>query len=84
MQQITGIDPSEIEVVTEDGAPSGIKDFVIWNPPSNANTDRHVSSISEAITLMKFLMQRGVRTILFCKVCDFSFEPNYRLTSALS
>ncbi|KAJ7684713.1 P-loop containing nucleoside triphosphate hydrolase protein [Mycena polygramma] len=77
MQRITGIDASDIEVVTEDGAPSGVKDFVIWNPPSNAETDRHVSPISEAITLMKFLMKRGVRTILFCKirkVCELAMK----------
>jgi DEAD/DEAH box helicase domain-containing protein len=75
MHRITGIDAADIEVVTEDGAPSGIKDFVIWNPPSNAETDRHVSPISEAITLMTFLMQRGVRTILFCKVRAFLADP---------
>ncbi|KAJ7349276.1 DEAD/H helicase [Mycena albidolilacea] len=77
MHRITGIDAADIEVVTEDGAPSGIKDFVIWNPPSNAETDRHVSPISEAITLMTFLMQRGVRTILFCKirkVCELAMK----------
>ncbi|KAJ7771770.1 hypothetical protein B0H16DRAFT_1660723 [Mycena metata] len=77
MHRLSGIDLSDIEVVTEDGAPSGVRDYVIWNPPSNATTDRHVSSISEAITLMKYLMQRGVRTILFCKirkVCELAMK----------
>ncbi|KAJ7756837.1 P-loop containing nucleoside triphosphate hydrolase protein [Mycena maculata] len=77
MQRIFGIGTSDIEVVTEDGAPSGIKDFVIWKPPSNASTDRPVSSISEATSLMKFLMQRGVRVILFCKirkVCELAMK----------
>ncbi|KAJ7184209.1 P-loop containing nucleoside triphosphate hydrolase protein [Mycena filopes] len=77
MHRISGIDLSDIEVVTEDGAPSGVKDLVIWTPPSNATTDRQVSPISEAITLMKFLMQRGVRTILFCKirkVCELAMK----------
>ncbi|KAJ7093176.1 P-loop containing nucleoside triphosphate hydrolase protein [Mycena epipterygia] len=81
MQHIFGIDSSDIEVITEDGAPSGIKDFVIWNPPHNASTDRPVSSISEATMLMKFLMQRGVRVILFCKirkVCELAMK-NIRL-----
>ncbi|KAJ7168143.1 DEAD/H helicase [Mycena crocata] len=81
MQRIFGIDISDIEVVTEDGAPSGSKDFVIWNPPSNVSTDRPVSTISEATTLMKFLMQRGVRVILFCKirkVCELAMK-NLRL-----
>ncbi|KAJ7261398.1 DEAD/H helicase [Mycena haematopus] len=80
MQRITGIDTADIEVITEDGAPSGIRDLVIWDPPSNAQTDHHVSPISEAITLMKFLMERGVRTILFCKrmkirkVCELAMK----------
>ncbi|KAF8184950.1 P-loop containing nucleoside triphosphate hydrolase protein [Mycena galopus ATCC 62051] len=77
MQRITGIDPADIEVVTADGAPSGVKEFVIWNPPSNAETDRPVSPISEAIMLMTFLMERGVRTILFCKirkVCELAMK----------
>ncbi|KAJ7702373.1 hypothetical protein B0H17DRAFT_923441 [Mycena rosella] len=81
MQRIFGIEQSDIDVVAEDGAPSGIKDFVIWNPPNNASTDRPVSSISEATELMIFLMQRGVRVILFCKirkVCELAMK-NLRL-----
>ncbi|KAJ6618312.1 DEAD/H helicase [Mycena sp. CBHHK59/15] len=77
MQRIVGLDPSNIEAVTEDGAPSGIKDFVIWNPPTKASIDRPVSSISEATTLMKLLMHRGVRVILFCKirkVCELAMK----------
>ncbi|KAJ7632232.1 P-loop containing nucleoside triphosphate hydrolase protein [Roridomyces roridus] len=75
MQRIFGIDSSDVEVVTEDGAPSGIKDMVIWNAP--ANDDRPISSISEATNLMKFLMKRGVRVILFCKfrkVCELAMK----------
>ncbi|KAJ7197217.1 hypothetical protein GGX14DRAFT_668627 [Mycena pura] len=81
MQRIFGLDSSEIEVVTEDGAPSALKDFVIWKPPSNTTTDRPVSPISEATMLMKYLMERGVRVILFCKVrkvCELAMK-NLRL-----
>ncbi|KAJ7470339.1 hypothetical protein FB451DRAFT_1135554 [Mycena latifolia] len=77
MQRIFGIDSSDIEVVTEDGAPSGIKDFVVWNPPDNSSTDRPINAISEATELMIFLMQRGVRVILFCKirkVCELAMK----------
>ena len=64
----------DIEVITEDGAPSGRKDFIIWNPqPVDASAPtlgRH-STLSEATGLMRYLMKRGIRVILFCKVCSF-------------
>jgi len=72
MTNIVGIEPTDIEVVTEDGAPCGKKHLLIWNP---AFKDPAVpsfgcnSSLSEATGLMRFLMKRGVRVILFCKVC---------------
>ena len=61
----------EVEEITEDGAPSGIKDYIVWDPPL---VDDHApklgrnSSISEATGLTRFLMKRGIRVILFCKV----------------
>ena len=61
----------EVEEVTEDGAPSGIKDYVVWDPPfvdDQAPKLGRSSSISEATSLMRFLMKRGIRVILFCKV----------------
>ena len=65
-----------IEVVTDDGAPSGRKDFIIWCPPPNDPMDptlgRH-SSLLEATALMRRLMQKGVRTIMFTKA-RFSFR----------
>ncbi len=60
-----------IEEVTEDGAPSGRKDFLVWNPPLKDPMDPslgRVHSMTEATGLMRFLMARGVRVILFCKV----------------
>ena len=58
-------------MITEDGAPSGRKHSIIWNPPlvdPQAPALGKRSALSEATGLMRFLMKRGVRVILFCKV----------------
>ncbi|GLB35145.1 putative DNA replication factor CDT1 like [Lyophyllum shimeji] len=80
MMNVFGINPDEIEAVTTDGAPSGRKDFLIWNPPyidaNEPSLGRH-SSLSEATSLMRFLMKRGLRVILFCKirkVCELAMK----------
>ncbi|KAH0830257.1 P-loop containing nucleoside triphosphate hydrolase protein [Lanmaoa asiatica] len=70
MRHLFGIE--EVEEVTEDGAPSGIKDYIVWDLPfvdEQAPKLGRSSSISEATRLMRFLMRRGIRVILFCKVC---------------
>ncbi|KAF7322689.1 hypothetical protein HMN09_00047700 [Mycena chlorophos] len=86
MQRIFGFDEADIEAVTVDAAPSGLKEYAIWNPPSNAVTDKPISCITEATTLMTFLMKRGVRVILFCKhrkVCELAMKSlRYELTKA--
>ncbi|KAG9046660.1 hypothetical protein FS837_003907 [Tulasnella sp. UAMH 9824] len=68
MKSIFGVE--DMEVVTEDGSPSGRKDFLVWSPPLvdqlKANGQR-ASSLIEACTLFKFLISKGVKTILFCK-----------------
>ncbi|KLO10412.1 DEAD/H helicase [Schizopora paradoxa] len=69
MRDIFGVE--DVEVITDDGAPSGRKDFLIWNPPFNDPLDPRNgrrSPMSEATRLMRFLMKRGVRCILFCKI----------------
>ncbi|KAH8117220.1 DEAD/H helicase [Phellopilus nigrolimitatus] len=78
MRNLFGVD--NIEVITDDGAPSGKKNFIIWNPPPNDPIDpslgRH-SSLTEATSLMRFLMKKGVRTILFCKyrkICELAMK----------
>ncbi|EJD05721.1 DEAD/H helicase [Fomitiporia mediterranea MF3/22] len=78
MKSIFGVD--NIEVITDDGAPSGRKDFLIWNPPPNDPMDptlgRH-STLVESTSLMRFLMKKGVRTILFCKyrkMCELAMK----------
>ncbi|KAL5490199.1 HRQ1 [Sanghuangporus weigelae] len=78
MKNIFGID--NIEIITDDGAPSGRKDFLIWNPPPNDEMDPTLgrrSSLVEATILMRFLMKKGVRTILFCKyrkMCELAMK----------
>ena len=63
----------DIEVITEDGAPSGRKDFVVWDPapidPLEPTLGRQ-NAMQEAITLMCYLMKRGIRTIL-CVLHNF-------------
>ncbi|KAA1474847.1 DEAD H helicase [Dentipellis sp. KUC8613] len=78
MKKIFGLD--DVEAVTEDGAPSGRKDFLIWNPPwidpSDPKFGKH-SPITEATGLMRYLMKRGIRVILFCKirkVCELAMK----------
>ncbi|KAF9228793.1 DEAD H helicase [Gyrodon lividus] len=78
MKRLFGIE--EVEEITEDGAPSGIKDYLIWDLPyiddQAPDLGRH-SSISEATRLMRFLMKRGIRVILFCKVrkaCELTMK----------
>jgi ATP-dependent helicase YprA (DUF1998 family) len=57
----------DVEAITEDGAPSGRKEFLLWHCPEAAKA----SSISEATLIMSYLMKRGVRVILFCKVTSY-------------
>ncbi|TFK54805.1 P-loop containing nucleoside triphosphate hydrolase protein [Heliocybe sulcata] len=78
MRAIFGLD--DVEEITEDGAPSGRKDFLIWNPPPMDEVDpslgRH-SSLGEATGLMRALMKRGVRVIMFCKIrktCELAMK----------
>jgi hypothetical protein len=57
----------KIEVVTADGAPYGKKDFLVWDPPPIDPLEPSLgrqSSMYEAVTLMCYLMKRGIRTIL--------------------
>ncbi|KAG5716255.1 putative ATP-dependent helicase HRQ1 [Termitomyces sp. T112] len=80
MSKMFGLAPEEVEAITKDGAPSGPKDFLVWNPP---HIDEKVpslgrySSLAEATGLMRFLMKKGVRVILFCKirkVCELAMK----------
>ena len=63
-----------VEEITEDGAPSGRKDYLVWDPPLIDSMDpslgRH-SALQEATRLARFLMERGIRVIVFCPVRPF-------------
>ncbi|KAI1787885.1 P-loop containing nucleoside triphosphate hydrolase protein [Ganoderma leucocontextum] len=80
MKNVSGIEEQEIEEITEDGAPAGRKDFLVWNPPLKDPMDPplgRVNSMNEATRLMRFLMARGVRVILFCKIrksCELAMK----------
>ncbi|KAK4051490.1 ATP-dependent 3'-5' DNA helicase [Microbotryomycetes sp. JL221] len=69
MSAIFGVD--DVELVEVDGSPSGNKEFVIWNPPLIDDHDPkqgRVHSLSETSRLFRFMMERGIRVIVFCKV----------------
>ncbi|KAF8964071.1 DEAD/H helicase [Flammula alnicola] len=80
MCKIFALDVDDLQVVSNDGAPSGSKEYLVWNPPLVDVMDPSLgrrSSLSEASRLMCFLMKRGVRVILFCKirkVCELAMK----------
>ncbi|MDR7518760.1 MAG: DEAD/DEAH box helicase [Armatimonadota bacterium] len=57
-----------VEVIDDNGAPSGPRWFLLWNPPlrDRAGAARR-SALSEATALFVDLVRRGVRTIAFTK-----------------
>jgi DEAD/DEAH box helicase domain-containing protein len=65
LRRLAGVEPV---VVDDDGAPSGARDFVLWNPPfvDRARTARHSANI-EAARLFAHLVQAGIRTIAFAR-----------------
>ncbi|KAH9981492.1 P-loop containing nucleoside triphosphate hydrolase protein [Lactifluus volemus] len=68
MKTIFGLE--DVEAITQDGAPSGRKEFLLWDAPK-------ASPISQAILIMSYLMKRGVRVILFCqtrKSCELAMK----------
>jgi DEAD/DEAH box helicase domain-containing protein len=47
------------------------KEYLVWNPPMLDDQDPkqgRVSTITETSRIFRFLMDRGVRSIVFCKV----------------
>ncbi|PLW45287.1 hypothetical protein PCANC_16937 [Puccinia coronata f. sp. avenae] len=70
MKSLFGFE-EEVELVEEDGAPAGIKRQVVWNPPLVDDKDPgqgRVSAIGETSRVLRFLMERNVRTIVFCRI----------------
>ena len=80
MEKMFGFLPDEVHAVSEDGAPTSGKDFIVWNPPFIDPMEPSLgraSSMSEATGLMRHLMKKGVRVILFCKirkVCELAMK----------
>ncbi|KAH7889934.1 DEAD H helicase [Phlebopus sp. FC_14] len=78
MKRVFGIE--DVEEITEDGAPSGRKDYLVWDPPfidDQAPQLGRRSPMSEATGVMRFLMKRGLRVILFCKIrkaCELAMK----------
>ncbi|KAH9998130.1 P-loop containing nucleoside triphosphate hydrolase protein [Russula compacta] len=71
MKAIFGLE--DVEAITQDGAPSGKKEFLLWRHPNSSKA----SPISEATRLMSYLMKKGVRVILFCKtrkICELAMK----------
>ncbi|GAA5980934.1 hypothetical protein JCM11641_005489 [Rhodosporidiobolus odoratus] len=69
MRTIFGVE--DILLIDEDGSPCGQKEHIIWNPPYIDELDPkqgRVSTISETSRIFRFLMERGIRTIVFCRV----------------
>ncbi|KAF8275225.1 DEAD/H helicase [Lactarius quietus] len=71
MKTIFGLE--DVEAVTQDDAPSGRKEFLLWQCPVGSKA----SPISEATRVMSYLMKKGVRVILFCKTrksCELAMK----------
>lgn len=69
MQTLFGIE--DVEVITEDGSPTGRKEWLVWNPPlidDNDPKQGRVSAYAEVSKIFRHLVERGVRTIVFTKV----------------
>ncbi|MBI4311723.1 MAG: DUF1998 domain-containing protein, partial [Chloroflexi bacterium] len=55
-------------VVDEDGAPSGGKEFLVWNPPIvDEGRSLRKSATSEAADLFRLLLRERVRTMVFAR-----------------
>ena len=58
----------EFVLIDDNGAPSGEKWFIFWNPPRIAETiERRRSSLVEAKEIGKKLIESGVQTIFFTR-----------------
>ena len=65
LRRLAGVEPT---IVEDDSAPTGARDFVLWNPPfvDRARTARRSANI-EAARLFAHLVQAGIRTIAFTR-----------------
>ncbi|SGZ30200.1 BQ5605_C110g13215 [Microbotryum silenes-dioicae] len=69
MQTMFGLE--DVVVVDVGGSPTGKKEYLIWNPPFIDVQDPkqgRLNNMYEASRIFRFLMDRGIRAIVFCKV----------------
>ncbi|GAA5820197.1 hypothetical protein JCM10212_004915 [Sporobolomyces blumeae] len=69
MRTVFGLD--DVVLIDEDGSPCGQKEFIVWNPPyidENDLKQGRISTIQETSRIFRFLMERGIRVIVFCRV----------------
>ncbi len=69
MKTIFGIE--NVKLVSNDGAPHGKKEFIIWNPALHNSMDslsERRCAVQEGAHLFEYLLDNNVRTIAFCKV----------------
>ncbi|KAF9532377.1 DEAD H helicase [Crepidotus variabilis] len=80
MSNMFALDLNELDVISNDGSPSGQKEYVIWNPPLLEPTHPAAgrkSTLSEASKLMRYFMKKGIKVILFCKIrktCELAMK----------
>jgi len=51
--------------------PHILQEYLVWNPPyidENDLKQGRISTIQETSRIFRFLMQRGIRVIVFCRV----------------
>ncbi len=63
---LSGLD---VEAVTDDGAPQGLRHFAFWNPPflADEREGKRASSNIEAATILAELVDADARTLAFSK-----------------
>lgn len=58
-----------------------LQEYLVWNPPYIDEIDRkqgRVSTIAETSRVFRFMMTRGIRVIVFCRVSCVVPEPTRR------
>ena len=63
-EQLTG---GPMELLDDDGSPSGRKLFVLWNPPRLGDWQGRASTLGEAVQLMTELIKADVQVISFLR-----------------
>ncbi|RCH84904.1 hypothetical protein CU098_005141, partial [Rhizopus stolonifer] len=81
MNAVFGV--QNIQLIDQDGAPHGQKEFIIWNPsltnPDDKESERK-GAVTEGALILEYLVERNVRTIAFCKIMSYrgGYTPEER------